>query len=109
MDRCRHVGIRQPTDDPSHHHVSTVRERDDPAAGGWVARVGEQTHNDQFAGWDPESTADRARAVYPSAAACLGAAVTRLIAAVDRVAARAAPSTGEAKSGRSFSDPPVSI
>jgi hypothetical protein len=42
----------------------------DPAAGGWAARVGPQTHNDQFAGWDPQS------------AACLGAA-----------AARAAPST----------------
>jgi hypothetical protein len=87
MDRHIELGISQPSDDPTQHHTYTVRARYDPAAGGWVARVGEQTHNDQFAGWDPESAADRARAVYPSAAACLGAAVTRLIAAVDRVAA----------------------
>jgi hypothetical protein len=93
MDRRLQIGISQPTDDPTQHHTYTVRARDDPAAGGWVARAGAQTHNDQFAGWDPESEADRARAVFPSAAACLGAAVTRLIAAVDQAAARAAPST----------------
>jgi hypothetical protein len=93
MDRHLQVGISQPTDDPTQHHTYTVRAHYDPAAGGWAARVGPQTHNDQFAGWDPQSAADRARAVYPSAAACLGAAVTRLIEAVDQAAARAAPST----------------
>jgi hypothetical protein len=93
MDRHIQVGISQPTDDPTQHHVYTVRARYDAVAGGWVARVGEQTQNDQFDGWDPESAADRARAVFPSAAVCLGAAVTRLIEAVDQAAARAASSS----------------
>jgi|SRR5689334_617730 len=90
MDRHLQVGISQPTDDPTKHHTYTVRARYDPAAGGWVARAGAQTHNDQFAGWDLESEADRARAVFPSAAACLGATVTRLIEEVDRAERRLA-------------------
>jgi hypothetical protein len=90
MDRHIQVGISQSTDDPTQHHTYTVRARYHPAPGGWVARAGAQTHNDQFAGWDPESAADRARAVFPSAAACLGAAVTCLIEAVDRAERRLA-------------------
>jgi hypothetical protein len=93
MDRHSQGGISRPTDDPAQHHAYTVRARYDPAAGGWVARIGEKTHNDEFAGWDPETDAERVRAVFPSAAACLRAAVVRLIDLVDRAAARAAPST----------------
>jgi hypothetical protein len=90
MDRRVQIGIRHPTDDLTKHHTCTVRARHDPAAGGWVARAGAQTHNDQVAGWDPESAADRARAVFPAAASGLGAAVTRRIEAVDRAERRRA-------------------
>src|SRR5690242_3181887 len=90
MDRHLQLGISQPSDDPTQHHVYTVRAHYDLRAGGWVARVGAQTHNDQFAGWEPETDVDRARAVFPSAAVCLGAAAARLIEGVDRAERRLA-------------------
>jgi hypothetical protein len=40
MDRHIQVGISQPSNDPTQHHVYTVRARYDAVAGGWVARVG---------------------------------------------------------------------
>ncbi|HEX5500701.1 MAG TPA: hypothetical protein VFX03_15805 [Thermomicrobiales bacterium] len=93
MERCIMLGITQPTGDPTQHRTFTLRARYDAAAGGWAVRVGEQNLNDQFDGWDPESGANGAPAVFPTAAACLGAAVTRLIQLVDRDAIDPSPPT----------------
>jgi hypothetical protein len=85
------VGIGQPTDDPAQHRAFTLRARFDPAAGGWIAHSAEQNRNDQSAAWTPIAAAAAAPRGFPTAAACLGAAVTRLIAAVDQEAAATAP------------------
>ena len=84
MERHIVLGITQPTGDPTQHRTFTLRARYDADAGGWTARVGEQNLNDQFDGWEPDSGAGGAPAVFPTAAACLGDAVTRLIQLVDR-------------------------
>jgi hypothetical protein len=86
-DRHILVGVSQPTDDPSQHRAFALRARYDADAGGWVARLGEQNHNDQIDGWEPAADAHAMPLVFPTAAACLGAAVTRLIELADRDAA----------------------
>lgn len=86
VDRHIRVGISQPTNDPSQHRAFALRARYDVAAGGWVAEFGEQNRNDQVDRWEPEAGVATASLVFPTAAACLGAAVTRLIEAVDREA-----------------------
>lgn len=90
-DRHVVVGIGQPTDDPTQHRAFTLRARFDAAAGGWTAQVGEQNCNDQRGAWRPIAGDASAPRGFPTAAACLGAAVTRLIAAVDQDAATTAP------------------
>jgi hypothetical protein len=87
-DSDRHilVGVSQPRDDPSQHRAFTLRARFDRRAGGWVAQLGEQNHNDQIEGWTAVMNAetDAQLRIFPTAAACLGAAVTRLIELVDQ-------------------------
>jgi hypothetical protein len=82
-DRHILIGISQPTNDPAQHRAFALRARHDAVAGGWVAEFGEQNRNDQIERWEPAA----ASLVFPTAAACLGAAVTRLIEAVDWAAA----------------------
>jgi hypothetical protein len=93
-DTDRHIllGVSQPTDDPSQHRAFVLRAHHDAAAGGWVAQIGEQNRNDQIDGWEAAAGLDVAPLVFPTAAACLGAAVTRLIEVVDRDVVDPAPS-----------------
>jgi hypothetical protein len=48
-----------------------------------VARAGEQNLNEQRGDWEPELIGETFDQAYPTAAACLGDAVARLIARVD--------------------------
>jgi hypothetical protein len=81
----RHIllGVSHPTDDPRRHRIFEIRASYDATAAGWVAQVGEQDRNEQRGAWAPLLTPDGATPVFPTAAACLGAAVASLIATVD--------------------------
>ncbi len=83
-DRHVSLAVSHPSDDPVRHRVFEVRATFDDAAGGWVAQVGEQDHNEQRGSWGPLSGADDQPGAFPSAAACLGDAVAALVAMVDR-------------------------
>jgi hypothetical protein len=84
--RDRHVllGVSHPSDDPARHRTFEVRATYDAAARGWVAKVGEQNLNEQRGDWAPVEPADAGSRVFPSAAACLGHAVTMIVAEVDQ-------------------------
>lgn len=85
-DRHIRVGVGHPSDDPARHRVFEVRASHSEAAGGWVARVGEQDRNEQLEDWGPRPDGgDQARG-FPTAAACLGDAVAAIVAMVDREA-----------------------
>jgi hypothetical protein len=86
------VGVSQPTDDPSQYRAFALWARFDAAASGWMAQFDEQNHNDQIDDSEPTEDALAAPPVFATAAACLGAAVARLIEQVDRDAADAASS-----------------
>jgi hypothetical protein len=59
----------------------------DQAANGWVAQVAEQNRNEQPGAWAVEVLMDGIRShVFPTAAACLGDAVTSIVTLVDREA-----------------------
>ena len=93
-DRHIRVGVSHPSGDPARHRVFEVRASYSDAAGGWVAQVGEQNLNEQLEGWGPElGDGGRARS-FPTAAACLGDAVTLLVAMVDREAVGPQEPTG---------------
>ena len=86
-DRYIRLGVGLPSGDPAGHRVFEVRAAWSEAAGGWVARVGEQDRNEQLQGWGPRPDGgDRVRA-FPTPAACLGDAVAGIVAMVDREAA----------------------
>lgn len=87
QDRHVLIGVSHPSNDPARHRVFDIRASFDPAAGGWVANVGEQDRNEQPAAWSGGSASDLAAAPFPNAAACLGDAVRQVVAAVDRDAA----------------------
>jgi hypothetical protein len=84
----RHVllGVSHPSDDPARHRVFEIRASHDAAKGGWVARAGEQNLNEQRGDWQFVE-ADGDSPVFPTAAACLGHAVSVIVAAVDQEAA----------------------
>ena len=83
-DRSLRVGVGHPSGDPARHRVFDVRAAYDEAAGGWVARVGEENPNEQLERWGAApDRGDRARA-FPTPATCLGEAVAVLVAMVDR-------------------------
>ena len=87
-DRHLRIGVSHPSGDPTRHRVFEVRATFDAAAGGWVARLGEQNLNEQLAGWGPQLTDGGQARAFPTAAACLGDAVTSLVAEVDQDAAK---------------------
>ena len=84
-DRHLRLGVGHPSGDPARHRVFDVRAAYDAAAAGWVARFGEENANEQLGGWGA-APGDVGRA-FPTPAACLGAAVAAIVAAVDRDAA----------------------
>jgi hypothetical protein len=77
------VGVSHPTNNPARHRVFEVRATFDAARHGWVARVGEQNLNEQRGAWEPDLMGEELGQGFPTAAACLGDAVTRLIATID--------------------------
>lgn len=83
-DRHVSLAVSHPSDDPSRHRVFEVRVALAPAAGGWVAYVGEQDRNEQRGAWEPLSGPNRQSHVFPTAATCLGDAVAALVAMVDQ-------------------------
>ena len=85
--RDRHVrlGVSHRSDDPARYRTFAIRADHDAAAGDWVARVEEEDANEQLGSWAPPAGA-LGRA-FPTPAACLGAAVAAVVAAVDRDAA----------------------
>lgn len=85
-DRHILVGVSHASDDPSRHRVFEIRASFNAASGGWVARVGEQNLNEQRGDWEPALDSEGLPTVFPTAAACLGDAVARLIAVVDKEA-----------------------
>jgi hypothetical protein len=82
-DRHILLGVSHASDDPSRHRVYEVRAAFDAARRGWVARVGEQNRNEQRGDWQPTPTAGGQVRTFSTAAACLGDAVTTIIAAFD--------------------------
>ena len=81
----RHIllGVSHPTDDPMRHRIFEIRATYDATAAGWVAQVGEQDRNEQRGAWQSLRAPDGAATSFPTAAACLGAAVASIIATVD--------------------------
>ena len=80
-------GSATPPDDPARHRHFEIRATYDQAANGWVAQVAEQNRNEQPGAWAAEVLMDGIRShVFPTAATCLGDAVTSLITLVDREA-----------------------
>jgi hypothetical protein len=85
-DRHILLGVSHASDDPALHRVFEVRASFDAEAGGWFARVGEQNLNEQREAWGPQLTNESAPLPFPTVAACLGNAVSSIIAMVDREA-----------------------
>ncbi len=83
-ERSIRVGVSHPSGDPARHRVFEIRTSYDEAAGGWVARVGEENANEQLDRWGAAlHLGDRTQA-FSTPATCLGEAVAALVAAVDR-------------------------
>ncbi len=84
----RHIllGISHPSDDPARHRTFEVRATYDAQTGEWSARVGEQNLNEQTGAWEAHRADDNDAPRFPTAAACLGDAVARLITMVDQEA-----------------------
>jgi hypothetical protein len=83
-DRHILVGISHPSDDPARHRIFEIRATYDAETGAWSARVGEQNLNEQRGDWEPEMVDADGAPRFPTAAACLGDAVTRLMTIVDQ-------------------------
>ncbi len=87
--QTRHIllGVSHASDDPARHRDCEIRATYNQAANGWVAQVAEQNRNEQPGAWAAEVLMDGIRShVFPTAAACLGDAVTSLVTLVDREA-----------------------
>jgi hypothetical protein len=83
-DRHILVGISHPSDDPARHRIFEIRATYDAETGAWSARVGEQNLNEQRGDWEPELVDADGAPRFPTAAACLGDAVARLMSIVDQ-------------------------
>jgi len=83
-DRHILLGISHPSDDPARHRTFEIRATYDTETGAWSARIGEQNLNEQRGAWDPGLADAHGAPRFPTAAACLGDAVTRLMTMVDR-------------------------
>jgi hypothetical protein len=86
-ERYIRFGVGQPSGDPAQHRVFDVRATYSAAAGGWVARLGELSVNDQFQGFGARLTDGHPGRPFDTAAACLGDAVTTILAMVDAATA----------------------
>ncbi len=84
QDRHILVGISHPSDDPARHRIFEIRATYDAETGAWSARVGEQNLNEQRGDWEPELVDADGAPRFPTAAACLGDAVGRLMTIVDQ-------------------------
>jgi hypothetical protein len=87
--RPRHIllGVSHASNDPARHRDFEIRATYAQAANGWVAQVAEQNRNEQPGAWAAEVLMDGMRShVFPTAATCLGDAVTRVVTLVDREA-----------------------
>jgi hypothetical protein len=84
----RHIllGVSHSSNDPARHRSFEVRAVFDAMTRGWVARVAEQNRNEQPAVWGADLTGSERIPTFPTAAACLGNAVTMIVAMVDREA-----------------------
>lgn len=82
-DRYVRLGVGHPSGDPTRHRVFDIRATYSDEAGGWVARLGEQNRNDQFPGFGAQLTNGSRLRAFATAAACLGDAVTTIVAMVD--------------------------
>jgi hypothetical protein len=83
----RHIllGVSHVSDDPTQHRLFEIRAVYDHEAHEWVAQVAEQNRNEQPGAWTPELRTDGSgRNAFPTAAGCLGDAVTRLVTLVDQ-------------------------
>jgi hypothetical protein len=85
-DRHILLGISHASDDPARHRTFEVRAAFDEETGEWSARVGEQNLNEQRGDWEPHRTNADGAPRFPTAAACLGDAVARLVTMVDQEA-----------------------
>lgn len=83
-DRYIRVGISHATGDPTRHRSFEIRATFDSAARGWIAYSGEQNLNDQRGVWQLVRCEAGQASVFPTAAACLGGAVSVIVAEVDR-------------------------
>lgn len=86
--RDRHIviGVSHPSDDPARHRVFEIWAAYSDAAGGWVARLGEQNVNEQFQGWGARLSDGERERVFATPAACFGDAVATIVAMVDQEA-----------------------
>jgi hypothetical protein len=87
--QTRHIllGVSHVSDDPARHRHFEIRATYDQAANGWVAQVAEQNRNEQPGAWAAEVLMNGVRThVFPTAATCLGDAVTSIVTLVDREA-----------------------
>jgi hypothetical protein len=85
-DRNILLGVSHPSNDPARHRTFEIRASFDAETGRWLARVGEQNLNEQRGAWGADLTPAQQEPGFLTAAECLGDAVTRLIARVDREA-----------------------
>jgi hypothetical protein len=85
-DRHILLGISHASDDPARHRTFEIRAAYDAETAAWSARVGEQNLNEQRGDWEPHRADANAAPRFPTAAACLGDAVTRLMTMVDQEA-----------------------
>jgi hypothetical protein len=83
-DRHILLGISHPSNDPARHRTFEVRAAYNTETGAWSARVGEQNLNEQRGDWEPHRANANGTPRFPTAAACLGDAVARLITMVDQ-------------------------
>jgi hypothetical protein len=84
----RHIllGVSHPSNDPVRHRNFEVRAVFDAMTGEWIARVAEQNRNEQRGVWGAYLTDPERMPAFPTAAACLGNAVTMIVGMVDREA-----------------------
>jgi hypothetical protein len=84
----RHIllGVSHASGDPVRHRNFEVRAGFDAMTGEWIARVAEQNRNEQRGVWGADITDSERMPTFPTAAACLGNAVTMIVAMVDREA-----------------------
>ncbi len=85
-DRHILLGISHASNDPARHRTFEVGATYDVDTGEWTARVGEQNLNEQRGDWEPYRAEAEGARRFPTAAACLGDAVARLITMVDQEA-----------------------